>query len=595
MRSSLLPFSLFLLAAACLLAGCRSTAAPSPKSEAVAVRTLPYETQRRVDALFLEAVRQREKGSYDAESELLAEALRVDPDMPEALYEMAVLQLAFARSSDTLRIQEAEDMLGRAVALDSGNKFYKETLGRLYAGKGDYGKSLEIYEDLARQEPSVAYLSMLVSLYEAKEDFQGAIRTLDRLEQLEGKDESYSIEKFKIYTQQGDDERAYAAIEDLCAEYPADLRYRVLLGDLYQQNGHAEMALAIYRDVLTVEPDNSFAQLSLLAYYKNSGEDSLYSAMVEEVVLNPDTESSTRVEVMRNFVSDTFRNQGDTAKVLRLFRQALRQPQSDRFMAELFAAYMGMIEMPADSLEPLMRQILDVEPDYSRARLQLLQILLSHDEMEESARICREGQLYDPSQIVFFYYEGICLYRLGRERDALEALQRGAANIGPEAEFDYASDLYATMGDLLHDQGDKQAAYAAYDSALTYKSDNYMCMNNYAYFLSLDGNSLDRAEAMSRKTVEAYPANATYLDTYAWILFVKQQYTQARIYIDETLKNAEETAENATLYEHAGDIYYKCGERAAALAYWKTALRLTDDADRAAVLRKKIRLKRWVP
>lgn len=67
-------------------------------------------------------------------------------------------------------------------------------------------------------------------------------------------------------------------------------------------------------------------------------------------------------------------------------------------------------------------------------------------------------------------------------------------------------------------------------------------MNNYAYYLSLERKNLDKAEEMSYKTVKAEPQNATYLDTYAWILFEKENYVQARLYIDQAMKSDEEKA-----------------------------------------------------
>ena len=42
---------------------------------------------------------------------------------------------------------------------------------------------------------------------------------------------------------------------------------------------------------------------------------------------------------------------------------------------------------------------------------------------------------------------------------------------------------------------------------------------------------------MSYKTVKAEPDNATYLDTYAWILFEKGNYAEARLYIDDAMKS----------------------------------------------------------
>ena len=74
-------------------------------------------------------------------------------------------------------------------------------------------------------------------------------------------------------------------------------------------------------------------------------------------------------------------------------------------------------------------------------------------------------------------------------------------------------------------------AYAAYDSSLVYNPSNIGALNNYAYYLSVERRDLDKAEEMSYKTVKAEPNNSTYLDTYAWILFEKGNYAEARIYI----------------------------------------------------------------
>ena len=54
------------------------------------------------------------------------------------------------------------------------------------------------------------------------------------------------------------------------------------------------------------------------------------------------------------------------------------------------------------------------------------------------------------------------------------------------------SDFYAVMGDILHQQGQAEEAFAAYDSCLVWKEDNIGCLNNYAYYLSELGEQLER-------------------------------------------------------------------------------------------------------
>lgn len=589
---AVMALAMLLLTAACGGMSPR-TAATAVPAGATARNALSYEQQRRFDELFLEAMCRKQKGEHDAEYDLLAAALRINPDAPEALYELALLELERPAGTDSLHQWRCDSLLRRAVALDPTNKFYKSTLANFYINEADYTPAIRIVEEMARREPSAELLSMLVSLYEAVDDYTGAIRALNRLEKLEGKNETYSLEKFKIYLRMKDDANAYATIESLCAEYPYDLRYRVLLGDLYEENGHDTMALAIYRDVLAAEPHNSYAQLSLLSFYQKKGADSLYNAYADALATDSATDSRVRFEVLRALAAAQQAGHTDSLRVLGLFRRALDLPQEDRSVGELCALYMSAIGLPADSLERPMRAILAVEPDYDRARLQLLQIFLSRDSMQAAVDLCHEGRLYSPTQLVYYYYEGLCLYRLDRPADALRVLEGGTARIDASADSELASDLYATLGDLYYEDGRHEQAYAAYDSALVYNPDNYLCMNNYAYFLSLRGERLDRAEELARKAVGSAPDDPTFLDTYAWVLFVKGQYTQARIYIDQTLRHAGDEPD-ANLLEHAGDIYFKCGEREAALGFWRRALKAGPDADRRAVLERKVARRTYV-
>lgn len=570
------------------LASCAAHRSAGPQAPpAMPARTPGYAAQRRFDTYFAEALRQRGRGNFDAERELLGRALAVNPDAPEALYEAAMLELSLESFADTTHRARGEAMLHRAVALAPGNLHYKEALAMQKARTGDYAAAIRLYKEMVAKEPGTEYLTTLAALQEEAADFAGAIETIGRLEELEGKNERYSLEKFRLYTQLSDNEHAYAAIEDLCAEYPADLRYRVLMADLYQQNGYNEMALAIYRDVLDKEPDNAYGQISLLAYYKQTGADSLYRAMVEEVVLNPQATQEARTEAMRGYMTDNLQTGADSTAVLRLFRKALAMPQENRTLAELCVYYMMLRQMPDHDVAPVLETLLGTEPDYDPARMSLLNIALRQGNTRRAAELCHEGTLYSPGEVTYYYYEAAALSRDGLDRQAIERLKAGQEHIGQETPPELASDYEALLGDLLHGSGDVAAAFEAYARALEYKSDNVLCLNNYAYFLALQGERLEDAEAMSRRAVEAEPDNAIYLDTYAWIMHTGGHAEQARDCIDRAVAAAEESSTYASIFDHAGDIYNRCGERTQAVRFWTKALALYDEpAARAAVKNK---------
>lgn len=589
---------LALLMLVCLLSACRTqpprTAKPTdvfrqPKvAHQVAMTEADYRTERAFNKLFLEAVRQKQREQVDAEFELLDAALRLKPAAPEAVYEMAVLKLSYSTYSDTLARAEGDSLLRRATELAPDNLYYKETLATYLANSAQYREAIRLYEEIADANLTYETLANLAWLYKTSGDYAGAIRTLERLERLDGRSEALSMEKFQTYLAMKDDEHAYQALEELCAEYPLDLRYRVLMGDLYDQHGYHERALDIYRDVLTAEPDNSYAQLSLLAYYKAARADSLYLDLLNRVVLNPRTQSGARLEAMRAYAVDNIKARADSTPVLNLFRQALAEPQENRDMAELQAYYMIERKMPADSVMRVMYRILEIEPDYTKARLQILQYMLLRGDMNRVAQICREGELYDPSEITFYYYEGEAHYRSGNNAEAIRVLQRGAERVDENTDPQLASDVLALLGDVLHDSHLTEEAYLAYDRSLEYNPLNLFCLNNYAYFLSVEGRNLEKAEPMSRRTVEVEPQNATYLDTYAWILFKLGRYREAQIYMEEALRYTPETEENASIFDHAGDIFYHAGDKKLAPEYWKKALQLTTDKAQKKVLQRKI-------
>ncbi|MDO5446790.1 MAG: tetratricopeptide repeat protein, partial [Prevotellaceae bacterium] len=172
----------------------------------------------------------------------------------------------------------------------------------------------------------------------------------------------------------------------------------------------------------------------------------------------------------------------------------------------------------------------------------------------------------------------------------IDVFQRGVSTIDEKTSPSLASDFYALLGDLYYQEGMKREAYCAYDSCLQWQEDNIGCLNNYAYYLSIEDKDLDRAEKMSYKTIKKDKENSTYIDTYAWILFKQKRYSEARIYIDKAIEHLDSISSTTEIYDHAGDIYYYNGETDKAVEFWNKALQLQPDDK---LLQKKIRKRKY--
>ena len=168
--------------------------------------------------------------------------------------------------------------------------------------------------------------------------------------------------------------------------------------------------------------------------------------------------------------------------------------------------------------------------------------------------------------------------------------KQGLPYVKDTKELETVSNFYSSFADALHEVGKKEEAYVLYDSALVYNPINAVALNNYAYFLSLDGLRLDEAQKMSQQVLEMEPENPTYIDTYAWILFLNKDYEGARTYIDKALNKVEDEPGDGSLYEHAGDIYFHLDKRNEALRYWRKAENLGGGTE---LLTKKIKDQRY--
>ena len=203
--------------------------------------------------------------------------------------------------------------------------------------------------------------------------------------------------------------------------------------------------------------------------------------------------------------------------------------------------------------------------------------------------ICRPALEYNPDEMAFYYFQGMAQYQKHENDAALATFRKGVDQIRPDSNPDIVSDFYAIMGDILHEKGRNGEAFQAYDSCLQWKPDNTAALNNYAYYLSVEKKNLTKAEQMSYKTIKAEPSNSTFLDTYAWILFQEKRYEEAKIYIEQAIRN--DSTLSGVVKEHAGDIYAQTGDMEKALEYWRQSL---EGGNASATLKKKIQLKKYI-
>ena len=114
-------------------------------------------------------------------------------------------------------------------------------------------------------------------------------------------------------------------------------------------------------------------------------------------------------------------------------------------------------------------------------------------------------------------------------------------------------------------------------------------LNNYAYYLSVRGEHLDKAEQMSKQSNEIQPDQSSYEDTYGWVFYKEGKFNDAKTWIEKALSHGAD--KSGTVLEHYGDILFKMGDLNKALEYWQKA---KDAGDGSDLLDKKLAEKKLV-
>lgn len=545
---------------------------------------LSAEQQRKYDYFFLEAMRMKGKNEYDAAFGLLQHCLDINPTASSALYEISQYYM-FLR-----QVPQGQAALEQAVAFAPDNYWYSQGLVSLYQQQNELDKAAALLEKMVTRFPSKQDpLFSLLDIYSRQEKYNDVISTLNRLEKRLGKNEQLSMEKFRIYLQMKDDKKAFQEIESLVQEYPMDMRYQVILGDVYLQNGKKQEAYDVYQKVLAVEPDNPMALFSMASYYEQTGQKELYQQQLDTLLLNKKVTSDTKISVMRQVIAENEQSSAkDSTQVIALFDRMMKQDMDDPQIPMLYSQYLLSKNMEQEAV-PVLEQVVDLDPTNKAARLMLVSAAVKKEDYKQIIKVCEPGIEATPDALELYYYLAIAYHQAEQGDSVLSVCNRALEHITPDTRKEVVSDFYSIMGDIYHTKKQMTEAYAAYDSALVYNPSNIGALNNYAYYLSVERRDLDKAEEMSYKTVKAEPNNSTYLDTYAWILFEKGNYAEARIYIDNAMKNDGEKSD--VIVEHCGDIYFMTGDVEGALKYWKKALEMGSESK---VLKQKIEKKKYI-
>ncbi|MBP8776767.1 MAG: tetratricopeptide repeat protein [Bacteroidaceae bacterium] len=523
-------------------------------------------SSKKFDYFFLESERLKEKGDIVGAFEMLRYCQQLDPFSAIAKSSIAPFYLSMRLDSLGMLNQR------QAVELAPDNYWYAVQLSNLYQAQHNYAAAIDVLEKVVKRFPEKEDAQYeLLELYPQVGKYKNAIQLLDTIELRLGKSEELSMRKVQLYLIDGKDTEAFKEAKNLVKAFPDEPRFQCLLGDLYMTQERYPEALKVFQQVLKQDPSNEQSMLSMIDYYESQQDTINYRKQVRATLFNPDISNEAKVLLMRQIATKTDGSPIDSVQVVALFQELTQNEKEDVSLPLLYAQYL-VTKGHNQAAIPVLEQVIRIDPTNVSSRLELLAGAVKQNNPQRVVDICKPALEATPQVVEFYYYLAVGYAQQNKNQLAIEALKGALSHTDENTKPEQISDFYALMGDLYHEEQQPLQSYAAYDSALVHQALNVGALNNYAYYLSLENKELLKAEQMSKKTVDIEPNNETYLDTYAWILYMQKRYTEARIYMDRALQNGGE--KNPTELDHAGDIYIKLKLNEQAINFWTRAIEL---------------------
>ncbi|MDR0507917.1 MAG: tetratricopeptide repeat protein [Dysgonamonadaceae bacterium] len=535
---------------------------------------------RKFDYFYLESLRLKQNNEPTNAYNLLQYALKIDSTSSAALHEISQYYLLLKKDSLAL------DALQKAVKYSPDKYEYKIALADLYRETQKFNESITIYEELAKKYPAKPEIHFYLSnLYIRVNQMDKAIESLDNLENNMGVSEAVSMQKYQIYNYIDKNAEAVKEIEKLSAKFPTEARYPIIIGDMYLEQGDTIQTLKYYEQARKLDSNNPYYFLAMARYHEYLGNKEAVVHEIDKALRNNQLEIETKLDILGKYIQNLRQTQKDVDSANALLETLLEQHSQEKELNMIYGKFL-LSQNKVEEAKFQFQIVTEGKPDIISAWRELLNIALKEGNRNEVIVLCDNALIHFPDAVEFYYYKGMS-YALEKEyKTALEVFKK-ALDFIPENNRTALSSFYGQIGDMYHYLNEKEKAYQAYDNALEYDDSNVLVLNNYAYFLSLDGENLDKAERMSAKCVQAQPNNATYIDTYAWIFFQKGNYSLAKFYIESALSKSRDLSGDIT--EHYGDILFMTGNVDKAVNEWKKALELkeTEGID-TKTLKKKV-------
>lgn len=454
-----------------------------------------------------------------------------------------------------------------AYKYDTTNIWYQTQLVKKYVENKMYDKAIDIAEISLSQNPSEAdSYTNIIDIYVTNKDYEMAEKKIDSFEAKFGKSNESMIYRAQIYDDILPSDTLLIKLNKLEKAHPNSAIPAIIIGEVYMQLKNPDKALEYYKKAEVIEEENTKLIVLFADYYLRIGDvDNLIkytkkAYAIKELALEP------KISFAKEVLFTSFFYTNYMLKITDLIFTLQKYHPNNLEVNDLVSQHyvnMGLIE---DSYK---QHKFAIENGFANQTTyyNIISIKSYQKKFDEVIDYCNKMSLiYPETKQLNIMQKSYAYMAMKKHEKAIDILNKELHDI---TDRKIKSDYYGLIGDIYYDWGDSSKCYKNYDKSLKYNKDNYSVLNNYSYYLSTENQQLKKALKMIERVVKAEPNEATYLDTFGWVLYQLGEYE----YAVTILKKAVDanTDKSHTIFMHYGDALKKIGKTATAKLYWLKA------------------------
>lgn len=444
------------------------------------------------------------------------------------------------------RPDKALELLNRAATNSAASSSVFAELGFVYSKLGRTNEAIAAGQAAIRKDPrSLAGYQSLFLEYIQNKQIPQIWSMLDDAYKVKGTDAEFLIGLAELYFHLGvespaqkakTNDRALASLERAAKLKPTEPRLQLRLADGFNLLGKNDDAAKIY-----------------------------------ELIIQQLPETSPQFDSIREKLADIYLQNHDTKKARVQLEAIVRDNPTD---ARTYYVLGGIFYDETNYVKAAdyFRNAILFSPDFESAYYNLATAQMGAEKVDAALETLDKARRRFPQSFASEYLSGMAY---SQQKDFTNALKHftAAEIVAKNGNPDRLTDtFYFQLGAASERVGDYDRAEKYFLDSLHLAPNSPETLNYLGYMWADRGEKLDQAKDFITRALKAEPKSSAYLDSMAWVLYKLHQPKPALDYELKAIQFSEE--EDATVYDHLGDIYDALGQKDKARQAWGKSVSL---------------------